>query len=235
MHRRPASFREYGRSAICDVAAYSRASGATQDSMASGSTGSTNAGGEGDCSDHCRWGTAILQPAEKLDVAIGHRRPSCTPAPPTVCARCPMARARSGRDTRRLRYSKMKSSSSCVRSRLGGDLQANIIGKLRERSHIADDHSLAQPERPLQTSRGLPDRRIAQVQHDVAGADVFDELFDGAKPMTRTCSLSSERADQLLDVEIRMRLPRPESCARADRSGPACARRAEIRRCACTA
>ena len=62
-----------------------------------------------------------------------------------------------------------------------GHFQADIVGKFGERADIADDHGLAQSQRALQAAGGFAHRGKAQIQDDVAGAHVFDEIARWAR------------------------------------------------------
>ncbi len=76
----------------------------------------------------------VLDGPALAELAAGKRRsdrrppPSCIPAPPTASRAHPWLRARSGRVTSTLRYSKMKSSSSCGRSGMVGTFRQTSPG-----------------------------------------------------------------------------------------------------------
>ena len=114
-------------------------------------------------------------------------------------------------------------------------LQADIVGELLKGADIGDHHRLAQAERAQQRAGALAHGGIAQVEHDVAGAQVADEILDRREAEHAHAGREAHGADHRLHRELRDAARPPESSWRWAPGAPGGGRRAAIRRCACTA
>ena len=113
-----------------------------------------------------------------------------------------MARATSGRDTSRFRYSKMRSSSPAPT----GTFRHTSSGNSANEPTSETSTRLAQPQRPQQRARTLAHRGIAQVEHDVAGRQIAHEIFDRREAQHAHVGGQAHRADHRLQRKLGMRL-----------------------------
>ena len=109
--------------------------------------------------------------------------------------------ATSGRVTSRFRYS--KSVSSSVAST--GTLRQMSSGYSVNDPMSETIDGLAEAERAQQRPGAFAYGRIAQVQDDVAGGDVPDEVLDGREAQDPNAVADPERVDGLRERQIRMR------------------------------
>ncbi len=87
----------------------------------------------------------------------------------------PSSRATSGRDTSRFRYSKIRSSSPAPT----GTFRQTSSGNSRNEPTSETITALPSPSARSSVPELSPTVGIAQVEHDVAGGQVADELLDG--------------------------------------------------------
>ena len=84
-------------------------------------------------------------------------------------------------------------------------LQTDIVGELLKGADLGDHHRLAEPQRPQQRARTLAHRGKAQVEHDIAGAQVADEVLDGREAQHAHAGREAHGADHRFHRELRMR------------------------------
>jgi hypothetical protein len=91
-------------------------------------------------------------------------------------------------------------------ARANGRFQTDAIRQLAERSDVGNDHCLTQSQRAHKRAGVFADGGITQVQDNVTGRHVTDELFDGAEAQDPHMGRKAEGLDQRFEREFRMRL-----------------------------
>ena len=85
-------------------------------------------------------------------------------------------------------------------------LQTDIVGELLEGADVGDHHRLAQAQRPQQRARTFAHRGKAQVEHDIAGAQVADKVLDGREAQHAHVGRKPHGADHRFHRKLRVRL-----------------------------
>ena len=84
--------------------------------------------------------------------------------------------------------------------------QTDVVGELLKGADLGNHHRLAQAERAQQRAGAFADRRKAQVEHDIARAQVAHEILDGCEAEHAHVGRETHAADHRLDREFGMRL-----------------------------
>ena len=168
---------------------------------------------------------------QKAGILRAPRSPSCTPGHVVPRALAQRAAPLPGRDTSRFRYSKIRSSSPAPT----GTFRQTSSGNSAKRPDLGNHHRLAQPQRAQQRAGTFADRGVAQIEHDVAGAQVAHEILDGREAQHAHVGRKPHASGSSARSEIRDAARPPESCWRSAPGAPGGGTRAAIRRCACTA
>ena len=166
---------------------------------------------------------------QKIAITARHRVPNCTPSPPTPARALPTPRRPRGANQQVQVLEKMI-FFACVHRRI----QADFVRIFAKGSDVAHHHGLTHSERAQQRAGAFAHRRIAQIQHDVAGGHVSVEILDGNEvdvPHMRgeIQGTRSSRPAEAPDA------PRPPgSCERRESLESNSGKPAAIPRCACT-